>query len=351
MDRLPVNFLITPAGGPGILPELESLKQSKRYAARAVLADSNPATGNMFLPGVDARYRIPECTADDFIPALLRLIEKEKIDYHYSGLDEEMPILAKHRKAFKKAGCRLLLPESEALACALDKKATEEKLRGTVRMPKTFPLNGSMDTSKIYEELEGGVLIKATGLRGGRQIYIPDDREEFDFYFERCLRLSKKSELEFIIQAYIEGTEYNVTTLHDLEHRQIFAVCRRKFENRQIKSTTTAAVVERRDDVIEQAVAAVRGLNLTPGFNNVEIIVSNADDQPYFIEVNGGRTAAQDLNLVASGINLTDLMIDVLRGEKVESIPHPEGGVVSLKIRRDVITNYSDVMEMPTPGS
>ena len=64
---------------------------------------------------------------------------------------------------------------------------------------------------------------------------------------------------------------------------------------------------------------------------------------PYLIEVNGGRTAAQDMNIVASGINITDCMISILKGREVTPIEHPKDGLVSLKVRMDIITEMKDI--------
>ncbi len=349
MPRDAVNVLVTCGGGPGILAQVQSLAGSARYRARVVLADVNPASGNMFLPEVDARYQIPACDTDAFIPALLRLIDREKIDYLYSGLDEEMPVIARHRAALAEHGCRVLLPPAAALDRALDKRATQEALAGKVTMPRTFYLDAGFDADAIYEALDGAVLFKVNASRGGRHIYIPEDRDEYDFVARRVRRLMREQDLAFMAQAFVTGDEYNVTALHDLAGRQIYAVSRRKFERRKIKSTTTAAVIHHRADVIDQAVTALRALDLARGFSNVEMIVSDRDDKPYFIEVNGGRTAAQDMNLVASGINLTDLMIDILRGEPVAERPHPKDGIATLKIRRDVIVDYADIAAMPVP--
>ncbi len=343
-----VTVLLTPGGGPGILAQIASLTGSRKYQARIVLADSNPASGNLFLDEVDARYLLPPCNSESYIPALLRLIKKEDIDIHYSGLDEEMPILAQHMDELRSAGCHYLLPSKESLNAALDKQRAHSLLSERIRMPRTFVLDEDFDAVSIYDELYGKVIIKATKSRGGRYIYIPEDLDEYHFYINRAKRLIQDGGHVFVVQELIEGDEYNVSTLHDLSSQLIYAVSRKKFEKRNIKSTTIAAVIEKREDVIEMTTSSLEILGLTVGFNNVEIIVSDVNNKPYFIEVNGGRTAAQDMNLVASGINVTDHMIDIISGEHLEPISHPEDGIAILKIRKDVVVNYSDILSVST---
>ncbi len=343
------SFLITCGGGPGILAQVEALKISRRHDARIILADSNPASGNLFLPEVDARYVIPPCGDPAFIDALIRLIVRENVSFMYSGLDEEMPVVALHRHEIQAAGARVLLPGHDALMGAFDKEVTLRRLDGKVLMPRTFVVDDEFDDGRVWDTLAGRLIIKAAASRGGRFIFVPDDREEYDFYLRRVRRVNKQTGMRFLVQALITGTEFNVSSLHDVTGRAIYAVSRRKFETRPVKSVTTAAVIERNDLVIKQALNVVSAMNLIPGFNNVEIIVSKDDGLPYFIEINGGRTAAQDANLVASGINLTDLLIDLACGRDVPTIDHPEDGLASLKIRRDVIVPYSKIEGIATP--
>lgn len=344
-----VSFLIIPGGGPGILPEVSSLRQSRRIDARIILADANPAVGNLYLPEVDAVYRLPLFDSEDYLPALLRLIERESVRYLYSGLDEELPFLSRNRATIESAGCKILLPPTEALETALDKIATWERLKGSVRMPETFSLDDTLDTGMVYDLLDGQPLIKVANWRGGRLIFIPEDREEYGIYVRRARRIAAATGRRFLVQRCIQGTEFNVTSLHDLGGRPVYAISRRKFEDRQIKSTTTAAVIERRDDVIELALRSIEGVGLHPGFNNVEIIVDAASNLPYLIEINGGRTAAQDENVVAAGVNLGELLVELAEGRTVDPIPHPADGLCSLKIRRDVIVPMQRIKDVPLP--
>ncbi|MBT5399780.1 ATP-grasp domain-containing protein [bacterium] len=348
MKKRKITFLLTPGGGPGILALVHSLKISKKYQVRIVMADSNPASGNMFLESIDKRYQIPNCHDSEFIPAMLRLIKCECIDYYYSGLDEEMPVISRNKELINAIGCKVLLPPEGSLEKSWDKLATHKFLERTeVRLPRTWVLSDLQDPLVIFKKLTGRVIIKGISSRGGRYIDIPEDQEEFICAIKRAYKIREQTGMEYILQEYIIGAEYNVSTLHDNNKRLIYAVSRRKFEERKIKSTTIAAVIHQRDDVIEQALYVINEMKLVPGFNNVEMVVSDNDGLPYFIEVNGGRAAAQDMNIVASGINITDLFIDLAEGRNVKSIPHPKDGLASLKIRSDVIVDYSDIIQVP----
>jgi len=337
-----INVLLTPGGGPGILAQVASLVQSKRYRARIVLADSNAASGNLFDSRVAKAYLIPSCDSKDYFPALIRVINKENISILYSGLDEEIPLLAQKQSELLAVGCNILLPGVEALETALDKIRTFECLVGAVHMPRTWNMDDSFDSEEVWNSVNGNIVLKISSSRGGRHVYMPEDKEEYDFFVRRIFRLVKGG-ASFLAQERIIGSEYNVSTFHDKQSQLIYAISRRKFENRKNKSTTVAAVVEKNDAVIQEALSAIRHLKLDLGFNNVELILSDEQRMPYLIEVNGGRTAAQDMNIVSSGISITDLLIDTALGKSVRPIPHPKNGVAILKIRKDVIINYGDI--------
>jgi glutathione synthase/RimK-type ligase-like ATP-grasp enzyme len=347
MARQPITVLLTCGGGPGTIVHGIALKKAAGYDVRVVMADSNPASGNLFLPWVDARYRIPSYTSDDFVPALLRLIQREKVGLIYSGLDEELSILSRSASQFSKHGCSLLLPPADVLETALDKLACHDKLQQHIRMPGTWRLSNIHDVAALYNELDGRVILKVSASRGGRHIYMADSLKEFLCYVDLARRLECDCGQPFMIQEYIKGTEYNVSSLHDASGKLIYAVCRRKFENRLIKSSTTAAAIEKNDAVIAMALKSIDMLDLRPGFNNVEIIIGDHDKQPYLLEINGGRTAAQDMNLLAAGINFSEMLIDITHGRNVAAVSHPQNGKAILKIRTDVVVDLEDIDAVP----
>jgi carbamoyl-phosphate synthase large subunit len=346
MSKMRCIFLLTPGGGPGILAQVESLRRSSGLDARIILADSNPASGNLFLPEIDDRFRVPPCSDYRFVEALAGLLLREGVDYWYSGLDEELPVIARHRGVFEAAGCRLLLPPVEALEAALDKKRTHVLTEKVVLTPRTVFLSLGDDLDVLWDAFEGRLLFKLVNSRGGRGIFIPHDFDEHRLYSLR-VRKRMREGARFMAQELVRGDEYNVSMLHDHAGVPLYAVSRRKFETREVKSTTTAAVIESNQAVIDQALAVVAAMGLYPGFNNVETILSKNDGRPYFIEINGGRAAAQDMNLVAAGIPMMDMMVDLAEGRHLEPIPHPADGTAILKIRKDVVVSWADITNMP----
>ena len=329
MTKRPVTVLLLAAGSPGDFAFIKGLKQSEKYDVTLHAADIDPLKGNLYLPEIDEAYIIPRYDAANYQDAIFDLVEILGVDVLISDLDEELPMLSAMSVRLAEMGCHIVLPPENGLRICLDKMATYERLAGNVVQPKTV-LGGSVkaDCDNLLKK-SGRVILKPRYLRGGRGVDLAENDQELDFYSDRHMKRGP-----FIVQQYIEGREYNCSMLHDMTGRLIYCAVRLKLENRLVKSNTIASKVVRDVMVREAAICAVRDIGLNRGFNNVEIIVS--DGLPYVIDVNGGRWAGQDMNLLSSGVNQAEMYIDLALRVPVEPIDVPVGAI-SLKIKTDVV--------------
>lgn len=340
-----LNILLT-CGGNGVFPHLTSYKNSKKYKTRIVLADVEKLTGSLYSETVDKSYVIPKFTEKNYISTILTLIKKEKIDILYSGYDEEMILLSQNRDKIEALGCKMLLPTTQAMEKAFDKAKTFYALEKKVLMPQTYlypDQKESLNFESLFEKLDGKCIIKPVlSPGGGRGISVPNTKEEYQKELKKIIDLN----IPFMIQNLVQGDEYNVSTLNDLDSNLIYSFSRKKIEKRVIKSSTIAAVTCKDEAVIKVALDSLNYLGLEQGFNNVELIKEYSTNKIYLIEINGGRTAAQDANIVGAGVNFTDYMIDILLENKISELPSIEDGVVSLKVQVDLITTLDKIESM-----
>ena len=110
-----------------------------------------------------------------------------------------------------------------------------------------------------------------------------------------------------------------------------------------MRTKTAERIQEKRDIFLPE----IRDLGLARGFNNVEIIVSGG--YPYVIDINGGRIAGQDMNIMESGINFAEIYLDLALGETVPPVEMPIGAI-SLKIKMDVIVRGVQLASMEVLG-
>lgn len=102
-----------------------------------VVTDNSPYAPALAF--ADASYRVPLITDPAYIPMILDICKKEKIDAVTTLIDPEISILAEHRDEFKALGVEVLAPYLETAKLCFDKyemfKYLEEK---GVRTVKTY---------------------------------------------------------------------------------------------------------------------------------------------------------------------------------------------------------------------
>ena len=328
------RLLVTTAGGSGVYPTIEAVKSS-RYEVALTLVDGSELAGALY--EVKEGAVVPFVDDGRYFCVMERLIRERKIEYLMAPLDEELLLLSRHRAWLEGLGVKALLPDEEGMRATWDKIETYRRLGDM--MPESYILGEVDDPKALYERLEGRVLLKPALSRGGRGIVVPEDEEEFLFYFRRF----KRKKVPYLIQKLVEGREYNITTLHEPNGRLVYALARWKFEGRLIKSGSKASVLLENPRVEAFALKTLARLGLESGFNNVEVIEN--EEGIYLIEVNGGRIAAQDMNIVKAGVNYIDLMFDILDGRPVET-PKVAYGMCNLKTSRDIWVHYDEIEKM-----
>lgn len=338
-----ITVLITGGGGPGYPLFYKALKASKRYRVKIVAAELNPFAGNLYRRDwVDLAYHVSPNSTERFVGEILRIIEKEKVDVLISAVDEELPVFSRHKADIGRLGCNTILPPEEALENSFDKWTTFSMLKGSIKMPRTYLYDPSLDLHKVFDELGPKVVVKMCRTRGNRYNYTAEDYQEFAFYINKLEKTGKA----FICQEFIDGREFNVSLMFNLQGQCIYSVCREKMDPPAIRPNTTAGLIKRDPEMEKSAITAARMLGLSPGATNVEFLKARNGDV-YMIEVNGGRHAAQDMNLIHCGINIPELLIEMAFGNHIDVIDDAmiKEGTFCLKYTDEIIVNFSDVAD------
>jgi carbamoyl-phosphate synthase large subunit len=123
-----LNILISSAGRRVGLIEcfrsaLASLGQSGKILA-ADATDTAPA-----LHFADVTYRLPRCSEQNYIPALISACQKHQIDVIVPTIDTELAVLAEHRQRIEASGAHLWLSCAETIEITADKRKTNRWLR------------------------------------------------------------------------------------------------------------------------------------------------------------------------------------------------------------------------------
>ncbi|HXK55009.1 MAG TPA: ATP-grasp domain-containing protein, partial [Gammaproteobacteria bacterium] len=164
--------------------------------------------------------------------------------------------------------------------------------------------------------------------------------DDLNFYTHYLQRLGA----DFIVQQYISGREFNVSIMADNSGEILYAICREKLDDEQKRPNTNAGCIIRNPDMEAAAIDVVKKMKLYPGCSNVEFLLDESG-QYYVIDVNGGRHAAQDYNLIHSGINIPEMLIDISRDNTPDMIDNTQikSGVICIKYLDELIVEMNDI--------
>ncbi len=159
------------------------------------------------------RYVVPPPTSPDYLPAILRIIEREGVGIILPGSEPEIRVLAHSRAALAGAGCKLVSSPPEVIDVASDKWIMQGWLEKCgFGVPRTA---SGTDWKQFVREVGFPVVGKPTALSGGsRSVAILQDETEVARYLDD-VQLSPEA---IIFQEYVgdADSEYTVGVLVSL---------------------------------------------------------------------------------------------------------------------------------------
>jgi len=246
--------------------------------------DCDPLSAGLYL--ADKRYLVPKNKDPEFIPAILRIMEKEKIDVVIPTYSTEFPVFAKNADKFKG---KIVLSENYELS---DNKPKWMKLLSEMGLdvPEINPPNSKM-------------IIKPITGSGSKNQYVVDNVEDFKKY---------KNDTNFCSQ-FIEGQEYVVDGMCDLNGKMI--CCMPRIRLLAQGGGAKKCITEKNEKLESLAKVIAETLKLVGAFN-IQFIKSG--EKYYAIDINNRFPSGGMPLAVASGINMPLMTIDLLRGKKIE---------------------------------
>ncbi len=266
-----IKVLITGAGAPGIRGTLYSLKNNwdMRDVVTIGVDMKNEVVGRYLC---DKFYQVPPAESNQFIPALLEICEKEKVDVILPQVTAELLPLAEHKKEFEKSGTKVAVSNYTAIELANNKYKLLKTVRKlNVPYPKFYLVKTWSELEKCAKKLDTPFVVKppiASGMRGFRIIYESIDRTEFFFKekpnnskitMEELYSILGETFPELLVMEYLPGREYSVDILSSKKEVYVVVPRRRDLIRTGI---TFVGTVEKRDDIIEYSTKITRALGL-----------------------------------------------------------------------------------------
>lgn len=195
------------------------------------------------IPGrefVDSFYKVPGCKDVKYVDVLLDICRKEQITCLIPLYEREFDLLCTYRKQFEEVGTEVLLSNRAIINVCNEKTQTSiffEKHR--IAHPKVY---------QHLSKVQLPVIIKPVDGMGSQNIFKATTPRELEFFAEYVPNP--------IIEECIDGVEYTIDILCDLQGNPIYIVPRLRLEVRSgevSKSQTIQdeAIIEATTKVIE----------------------------------------------------------------------------------------------------
>jgi len=293
------KILITSAGSTNGVNVIKALKLQKEINLSLIATDIDPLAAGFFM--VDKYYLIPRANEVNFIPNILKICRKEKIKIVIPTFSYELPFFAKNKKILEKNNIKILISSYQTFLATENKIRTNEYFKKWgIPYPKVYTKKEIKD-----KKVKFPVIIKPIKASGSESVVKVMNWKELSFFKEYI----KNS----FIQKFVEGDEYTIDGVSDLNGKMIAASPRIRLKTRgglAVKSITVKNSL-----MVDFTKKIVEGFKIIGPFN-VQCI--KYKDNIDFIEVNN-RFPSGGLPLTAgAGLNVPLILIKLLLKKQVE---------------------------------
>lgn len=250
---------------------------------------------------------------ENYIPMLLEVCKKEKIDALIPTIDTDLLILSKNKKAFAEIGTTVFVSDEEKIAVCRDKRFTADYF-ASVGLKSPHPIDN-------YTKYTGGfpAFIKPKDGSSSIGAHKVENAEELKSYADQVP--------DYIVQPFISGEEYTVDVFCDIDGKPIYITPRIRQAVRAGEVLKTRIVNDER--IIEEVLKLLDDYKPC-GAITVQLIRQDSTGEDYYIEINPRFGGGAPLSIKA-GSDSAEALLRVLSSEKLEYIPcsAAEGAVFS----------------------
>jgi len=256
----------------------------------------------------------PDVRKEDWLDCLMNVLESEKVDYLFPGLDFELGILSKNRKLIKeKTGCNVLVSEPDVINIADDKYLTYKFLKENgFYYPRTL-----LKEQLAGMDIEFPCFIKPRSSYRSRDAHIVKTKEAL-------LELSNRI-CNPVIQELVGNpdTEYTCGTV-TLEGDVRYSIVLRRYL--KDGNTHTAYFDRNTPNIIYEYINAVSAKLKPYGACNFQLRMDK-DNTPKIFEINARHSGTTYIRSLF-GFNEVERILSYLTGKSIQKFKLREGKVV-----------------------
>lgn len=315
-----MNILFTCAGRRNYL--INYCKQALNEQGKVLATDISKLAPAM--SDADISVIVPSIYSENYIPKLLSIVKEYQVNAIISLNDLELPILANHKQAFADLGAKVIVSDSSVIDICFDKIKTRDFLASIgLKTPQTFTnYNEALQAIKDGH-LAFPLVLKPRWGSASIGIEFPESLEEFELAYKLLMIKLKntilfeasKNELDaaILIQQKLNGPEYGMDIVNDLDQEYFTTVVRKKLSMRAGETDKAISIIDQRFSDIGEKIST----NLKH-IGNLDCDVFEQDGELYVLELNprfgGGYPFSHE-----AGMNTIQAYLAWLIGEKLES--------------------------------
>jgi len=243
---------------------------------------------------------VPRIKDSNYIPELQKICKEKKIDALIPTIDTDLLLLAKNKKNF--GDTKVIISDQEKIKICRDKSLTAEYFE-SVGLKSPHPVSDWNEYKEGYP-----AFIKPKDGSSSIFAYKVENKMELQSFSEQVP--------DYIIQPFIDGTEYTVDIFCDFEGKPIYITPRIRLAVRSGEVLKTEMVQDQQIiDEIKQLLIDYKPC----GQITVQLIREKKTGKDYYIEINPRFGGGSPLTIKA-GADSAEALLKLLAGEKLEYV-------------------------------
>lgn len=302
MEKPSFRLLLTCAGRKvSLVNQFRQAFEELGLDGRIIGVDSS--SHSAVLSVCDKSYIIPRCDHPEYVPTLLDVCQRHRVQLLLPLIDVDLLTLAEHRQQFIDGGTLAMISPLSVVQICRDKESTSRFFQDcAIPTVRNLSIEDVRNGSVPYP-----VFIKPANGSGSQHAYKIHNREELDF-FSRYVP-------QPMLQEFAFGQEYTVDVLCDLNGQVINAVPRRRLEVRAGEISKGVTCKDWR--IIEATVDLAKKLGGVGPLTVQCFANNNRGAEVRFTEINPRVGGGLPLS-IAAGANYPKQIIQMALGLPVE---------------------------------
>lgn len=314
-----MNVLLTFAGRRNYLVKFfqEALEGRGRVFA-ADASESAPA-----LAEADKSFVVPDVTHEDYLDVLLAICKKHQVRLLISLHDLELPLFARERARFEDIGTLPVVSSPDVIDVCFDKWATAEFLhRCGLGAPRTYLSLAEARAALSQGKVTFPLVVKPRWGTGSIGLEYPENDKELELIYQLVKRRLSRTYLAevsatdldkcILIQEKLQGQEYGLDVINDLQGQYICTFVKRKLVMRAGETDQAVTVSDPRLEQLGEVIGRELG-----HVGNLDCDVFVNGDARFVLELNPRFGGGYPFSHVA-GANLPAAIIAWTEGKEVD---------------------------------